>query len=238
MWCVPGGVAVLIRFLTSSFCIVLLNPTNFFSKEYCVLKILSSASVENINFPEIVFIIRLKQLGWFFYCAYTSFMEWSKYCITCTMELLKTHLTNWENLEDLTGNPLNTEVIHKRFNEECAGEHRGRKRVLCPVDSPGNLASETMHCRQLQSLNRIFLQQYIFTSCRVHLFLCTSHCWNIQTTQSVFLAVAARMHPFEDFSMTSLLTVVLNKQMAIIDLTSQVSSLSFLCFSCGMFQQL
>ena len=87
------------------------------------------------------------------------------------------------------------------------------------------LASETMHCRQLQSLNRIFLQRYIFTSCRVHLFLCTSHCWNIQTTQSVFLAVPARMHSFEDFSMTSLLTVVLNKQMAIIDLTSQVSSL-------------
>ena len=47
----------------------------------------------------------------------------------------------------------------------------------------------------------------------------------IQTTQSVFLAVPTRMHPFEDLAMTSLLTVVLNKQMAIIDLTSQVSSL-------------
>jgi len=66
-------------------------------KENC-LKSLSSACVENITFPEFIFVIRLKCLGWPFHYAYTGFTEWSKYCITGTVELLKTSILPIEEI--------------------------------------------------------------------------------------------------------------------------------------------
>jgi len=51
-----------------------------------------------------------------------------------------------------------------------------------------------------------------------------SHCWNVRTAQLVLLVVPTRAHPFKDFSISSLLTVVLTEQMVIMALASLVSS--------------
>lgn len=120
------------------------------------------------------------------------------------MELLKSSIFP-ESLGGLTGTPLNTGVVHKAFDEECA---RG---YCVPLTL---LASETKHCRQRQRVTvgySFWSMSSGNDSCGIRFFRWISHCWNVRTVQFVLLAVPAGTHPFEDFSISSLLTVVLKR---------------------------